>query len=95
VVLKTHKEKRQEIKKPVVSDKKIIEKKQEVEPEEKEFWLRHPDYEIVKGMKYSLDGKSLDINNEGCIVVFDTLTKDRLISQGFHYLGYKIDDLIY
>jgi hypothetical protein len=95
MALKTYREKERAIQKPVLLEKKETIKKQEAEPEEKAYWLRHPDFEAVKNLKYSLDGKSFDLNNEGCIIVYDLPTKDRLISQGFHYLGYKIEENAY
>jgi len=95
MVLKTNKEKQREVKTPVVVKKNEIEKQEVVNEEiEKIYWLQHPDFPIVSEGKYSLDDKDLDIK-EGFVITNDITIKDRLVSQGFYYLGYKIGEQAY
>jgi hypothetical protein len=95
MVLKTNKEKQREVKNPVVVKNKEIEKQEILNEEvEKNYWLRHPDFPIVSEGKYSLDDKVLDIK-EGFVITNDTEIKNKLVSQGFYYLGYKIEEQAY
>jgi hypothetical protein len=65
----------------------MIEKEEDI-IDTKEFWLRHPDYPLIKEGDYIIDEKTLVIK-EGCIRTSDESMKDKLIQNGFYYLGSK------
>ncbi len=91
MVVKTYKEfknKKVEVEK---STPTIVIEDEKEEKEEKLYHLRHPDYPVVSDCIYKLEkGIDLEIKN-GVIVTDDEEIKNKLVNNGFHYLGYKID----
>jgi hypothetical protein len=75
---------KEEVKTPPII---TIEKEEEI-IDAKEFWLRHPDYLLIKEGDYIIDEKTLAIK-EGCIRTNDESMRDKLIKNGFYYLGSK------
>ncbi|MCJ7507837.1 MAG: hypothetical protein MUO85_03785 [candidate division Zixibacteria bacterium] len=74
----------------------IIEKpKEQIIEDEILYHLQHPDYPVVMDCMYILEkGIELQIK-DGMIITDNKDIKNKLIGNGFHYLGYKKDGVPY